>query len=463
MASVHKKTLVVDGITPVSAYAALRRNAGGGSFLLESVIPGERWGRYSILGVRPTEQIVIRPEAGVDPFAELARRIPSDEVAPEDVAERVFGSHVGVVNYDVVHTATRVDAWPDPEGSESIARFVGGSTVVVFDNLMHTATIVAGTSEELARTEAELTSLPVLAPITPPDPAAVPDDISVDLDDARYETGVERIREYIRAGDAFQVVFARTFSVPVDQADPFDVYRALRVLSPAPYMYLLELAAAEGDRDVAIIGASPETLVRVEGHKATVRPIAGTRRRGRSPDEDERLAEEMLSDPKERAEHVMLIDLARNDIGRIARPGSVELPVRMQVERYSHVMHIVSEVTGEVAVGNSGWDVLRATFPAGTLSGAPKVRAMQIIRELECRPRRAYGGAIGYVTSGLSLDFAITIRTVVMRDGRFEVTAGAGIVADSVPALEAKETRNKARAALAAVEAARRSTRTPSR
>jgi anthranilate synthase component 1 len=220
-------------------------------------------------------------------------------------------------------------------------------------------------------------------------------------------------------------------------------------------MYLLEFPATTGAPRVAVAGASPETLVRVEGRTVTLRPIAGTRRRGRTPEEDTALAAEMLADPKERAEHVMLIDLARNDIGRVAKPGTVRLPMQMEVERYSHVMHIVSEVTGEVAEAPGAWDVLAATFPAGTLSGAPKVRAMQIIRELEQRPRGVYGGAVGYVTRGLELDFAIGIRTVIMQNGKFEVTAGAGIVADSVPHLEAKETRNKARAALASVCAAR--------
>jgi anthranilate synthase component 1 len=220
-------------------------------------------------------------------------------------------------------------------------------------------------------------------------------------------------------------------------------------------MYLLELPAEGNAEPVAIAGASPETLVRVQDGKVFLRPIAGTRRRGRSDEEDQALADEMMADPKERAEHVMLIDLARNDIGRIAATGSVKVPHQLFVERYSHVMHIVSEVEGQVRDGQGPWDVLRATFPAGTLSGAPKVRAMQIIRELEPRPRFAYGGAIGYVTRGSDLDFAIGIRTVVMRNGRFEVTAGAGIVADSDPRLECKETRNKSRAALAAVHAAR--------
>jgi anthranilate synthase component 1 len=293
-----------------------------------------------------------------------------------------------------------------------------------------------------------------LPAIPPPDPAAVPRQVDVSMSDHEYGTLVERAKEYIRAGDAFQIVPARTFFTPTLEADPFDVYRALRVLSPAPYMYLLELPEVDRAPRVAIAGASPETLVRVENGRIVLRPIAGTRRRGRTPAEDAALAEEMLGDPKERAEHVMLIDLARNDVGRVAKIGSVSVPHQMAVERYSHVMHIVSEVQGDLLPGQLPWDVIRATFPAGTLTGAPKVRAMQIIRELERRPRGAYGGALGYVTRGSDLDLAICIRTVVMSEGSFEVTAGAGIVADSIPELEAKETRNKARAALAAIAAA---------
>jgi len=447
------KTLVVDGITPVGAYAALRRDAGEGSFLLESVVPGERWGRYSILGYHPRRQVILHGESGVDPFARLAELVPTGERVEAEVAARFASAHVGVLAYDLVHYATKVEPWPAP--GDPIARLVGDATVVVFDNLTHTATIAAPDAAELARAERDLSRVAPLSPLLPPDPAALPPDVEVGTSDEEFGDSVERVKEYIRAGDAFQVVPARTFSVPADGADPFDVYRALRVLSPAPYMYLIELPARPGSPAVAIAGASPETLVRVEGRRVTLRPIAGTRRRGLSPEEDDALAAEMLADPKELAEHVMLIDLARNDIGRIASAGSVTLAQRMEVERFSHVMHIVSEVTGELAAGQGPWDVLRATFPAGTLSGAPKVRAMQIIRELERRPRGAYGGAIGYVTGGTDLDFAIAIRTVVMRDGRFEVTAGAGVVADSVPELEAKETRNKARAALAAIHAAR--------
>ena len=453
MQAVHRKTLVVDGITPVGAYAALRRDAGQGSFLLESVVPGERWGRYSILGYRPRSQVVLHARPGEEPFQRLSELVRTGGDQPDDVAARFTGAHVGVVAYDVVHYVTKVDPWPTQ--SEPLARLIGDGTVIVFDNLEHTATVASRDVASVERAERDLTRVPALPPLPPPDPAAQPSDVDVNMSDEEYGQRVETCKEYIRAGDAFQIVPARTFSTPAGEADPFDVYRALRVLSPAPYMYLLEFPARDDAPAVAIAGASPETLVRVEDHRITLRPIAGTRRRGRSPEEDEHLAEEMLSDPKERAEHVMLIDLARNDVGRVSEAGTVHVPVRMKVDRFSHVMHIVSEVEGRLHAGQGSWDVLRATFPAGTLTGAPKVRAMQIIRELEKRPRGAYGGAIGYVTQGHDLDFAIAIRTVVMQGGRFEVTAGAGIVADSVPTLEAKETRNKAKAALAAIHAAR--------
>jgi anthranilate synthase component I len=315
--------------------------------------------------------------------------------------------------------------------------------------------IAAHDQGDLERAEHDLAAAPALDLSPPPDRSAEPPDVDVNMSDDAYAAAVERAKEYIRAGDAFQIVPARTFSTPARGADPFDVYRALRVLSPAPYMYLLELPAVGRAAAVAIAGASPETLVRVQGGRITLRPIAGTKPRGKTPEEDERLAQEMLSDPKERAEHVMLIDLARNDVGRVSKPGSVRVPDQMFLERFSHVMHITSEVQGELKAGMGPWDVLRSTFPAGTLTGAPKVRAMQIIRELELRRRGAYGGAIGYVTRGNDLDMAIAIRTVVLAGDRFEVTAGAGIVADSVPLSEAQETRSKARAALAAIHAAK--------
>jgi anthranilate synthase component I len=455
----YKKTLVVDGITPVGAYQALRKRSEGGSFLLESVVGGERWGRYSILGYRPRTQHVIYGEAGVDPFTRLSELAPGGGEDEPDVATRFATACVGLLTYDMVHFVTRgkVEPWPELLGDKKrpIARMIADATVVVFDNLTHTAVIAAHDPADVARAEYDLSHATTLPLMAPPDPQALPSDVDVNMSDADYGRVVERAKAYIRAGDAFQIVPARTFSTPTGGADPFDVYRAMRVLSPAPYMYLLELPEKDGAPAVAIAGASPETLVRVENKRITLRPIAGTRRRGRTPEEDEALVKEMLGDPKELAEHVMLIDLARNDVGRVSKSGTVRVPLHMSVEKYSHVMHITSEVEGELAPHLGPWDVIRATFPAGTLSGAPKVRAMQIIRELELRPRGAYGGALGYVTRGTSLDLAIAIRTVVMQDGRFEVSAGAGIVADSVPELEAAETRHKARAALSAIHSAR--------
>jgi anthranilate synthase component 1 len=455
MPQVHKKILVADGLTPVSAYSALRGQAPGGSFLLESVVGGERWARYSILGYRPQSIVTLFGEDGVDPFAKLGELIGSDDSEMSCTAERFATAHVGLLCFELVHFSTKVPRFPEEEQGP-LARLLGNCTVVIFDHLSKEITIASTEGSHVSDCERLLRSAPSLDLIEPPDAHQIPDDVELGMSDEEYSEAVERCREYIRAGDAFQIVPGRTFSVPTLGTDPFEVYRSLRVLSPAPYMYFLDLPETDGAPAVAIAGASPETLVKVENGTVFLRPIAGTRRRGRSEEEDVALAEEMMNDPKELAEHVMLIDLARNDIGRIAKTGTVKVPNRMFVERYSHVMHITSEVQGEVDGDMGPWDVLRATFPAGTLSGAPKVRAMQIIRELEKRPRGAYGGAIGYVTRGKDLDLAIGIRTVVMQNGRFEVTAGAGVVADSDPRLECNETRHKANAALAAVNAARR-------
>src|SRR5690606_5495110 len=384
MAPLYTRTLVVDGVTPVGVYRVLREQAERGSFLLESVVPGERWGRYSILGYRPRAEVILRPERGRDPFARLAELAPGGEASSEDVAARFARAHVGLIAYDIVHYATKVDPWPELEREQRpIARLVSDATVIVFDNVTHTATIAAHDPADLERAEHDILRSAALPAFSPPDPRALPAEVDVNVSDAEYGRIVERAKEFIRAGDAFQIVPARTFSTPAGAADPFDVYRALRVLSPAPYMYLFELPASEGVPRIAIAGASPETLVRVQDNRIVLRPIAGTRPRGASPEQDAELAEEMLADPKERAEHVMLIDLARNDVGRVAKPGTVRIPERMIVERYSHVMHIVSEVEGELEPSLGPWDVIRATFPAGTLTGAPKVRAMQIIRELE--------------------------------------------------------------------------------
>ena len=471
-------TFVADSMTPVRAYAALRRAAGdSASFLLESVVGGERWGRYSILGYRPKQEVTLqasghwvgaqglphgmRPVAGARDALDAARSLFETAGGPEDVAShpaaRFARAYVGYIAWDLVHLIDKVPGW-GARANAPLARFFGGATIVVFDGLSHTVTIAADDAADVERARAHLERHPPPAPIAMPDPARLPNDVEVDVDDAQYQDMVRRAQEYIAAGDAFQVVLARRFSLPRAGRDPFDAYRAMRVLNPSPYMYFLDMPPAPGERTrTQIVGASPETLVRLEDGTITVCPIAGTLQRGRTQAEDQELARALLASPKERAEHVMLIDLGRNDVGRIAETGSVKVVRQMEIERYSHVMHIVSEVTGRAPRGTPPLEVLRATFPAGTLSGAPKVRAMQIIRELEAGPRGIYGGAIGYVTRTGDLDFAIAIRTAVCKDERFVVTAGAGIVEASDPASEAEETRNKARGVLCAIEAAGRS------
>ena len=470
-------TFVADTMTPVRAYAALRRAAGdAASFLLESVVGGERWGRYSILGYRPKHEVTLqasghwvgahglphgmRPVPGARDPLEAARSLFEGSAAPQDgesqPAARFARSYVGFIAWDIVHCIDKVPGW-GPRATSPLARFFGGATIVVFDSLSHTITIAAEDVADVERARVHLDRAAPPAPIALPDGSKLPADVRLDVDDERYEAMVRRAQEYISAGDAFQVVLARNFSVPRAGRDPFDAYRAMRVLNPSPYMYFLDLPPAPGERTrTQIAGASPETLVRIEDETMTVCPIAGTRPRGKTAEEDSAMARELLADPKERAEHVMLIDLGRNDVGRVAETGSVRVVRQMEIERYSHVMHLVSEVTGHVPKQTPPLEVLRAAFPAGTLSGAPKLRAMQIIRELESGPRGIYGGAIGYVMKSGDLDFAIAIRTAVCKDERFWVTAGAGIVEASNPASEAAETRSKAHGVLSAIEAAGR-------
>ncbi len=480
------ETRVADALTPVTAYARLRAaDPGGASFLLESVVSGERWGRYSIVGYRPRYEAILeragwtlrgpapppawrRPDAK-DPLLAVS---PLFEVRPELVDapmhEHLAHAHFGFLAWDLVHLIDKV-----PPGDSRIwdahafplARFLGGVTVVVFDALAQTLTVCAHDAAGLDRALRDLDVATPLAPLAMPVPdrTRVDEDASVDMSDAEYKARVIRAQEYIAAGDAFQVVLARTFSVPRRATDPFQVYRAMRLVNPSPYMYHFDLPPLRpGDERTAISGASPETLVRLQGETMRVRPIAGTRPRGRTPAEDAALEAELLGDPKERSEHIMLIDLGRNDVGKVARTGTVKLARTMEVDRYSHVMHIVSEVTGTVAREVPRLDVVRAAFPAGTLSGAPKVRAMQIIRELEARPRNVYGGAIGYVAPNGDLDFAIAIRTAVCKDDRFDVTAGAGVVESSIPESEAEETRSKARGVLASIRAAQTAPPRPS-
>jgi anthranilate synthase component 1 len=467
-------TFVADTLTPVRAYAALRRAAGdAASFLLESVVGGERWGRYSILGYRPKQEMtllangrwvgadgrpapMVRATDGGDPL-DAARALfePSRSSGHAvNPADRFAHAYVGYLAWDLVHAIDKVPDW-GKRATAPLARFFGGSTIVVFDGLSHTVTIVADDSTAVERARADLDAGAPLTPLALPDRTKLPENVAVDVDDETYQAKVRLAQDYIAAGDAFQVVLARTFRVPRAGRDPLDVYRAMRVINPSPYMYFLDLPPAPGELSrTQIAGASPETMVHLQGGTMTVRPLAGTRPRGASPAEDAALARELLLDPKERAEHVMLIDLGRNDVGRVAEVGTVKMARQMEIERFSHVMHILSEVTGRVPDSTPPLEVVRAAFPAGTLSGAPKLRAMQIIRELEAGPRGIYGGAIGYVTKTGDLDFAISIRTAVCKDDVFLVTAGAGIVEASDPASEAEETRNKARSVLCAIATA---------
>jgi anthranilate synthase component 1 len=376
---------------------------------------------------------------------------------------RFFGGAVGFLAYDAVRWFERLPARAPDELGLPDACFALTDTVVVFDNLRGTLKVVTAVDvaegdpdrayaaacdrvdEVIARLERPS---PPLRPLdlTAPPPAPQP---TSRTGQARYEDSVRRVQEYIRAGDAFQVVLSQRFDVPRGGVDPFDVYRALRVTNPSPYMFHLEFPEA------TVTGASPEVLVRLDEGRMEVRPIAGTRRRGRTSAEDLALETELRNDEKERAEHVMLIDLGRNDVGRVSAPATVRLDEIMTVERYSHVMHLVSHVTGQLAPDKTATDAVRAAFPAGTLSGAPKIRAMEIIEELEPSRRGIYGGAVGYLSYTGNVDLAIAIRTLVTKGDTIHVQAGAGLVAQSQPDAEHEECVNKARAVLAAVELAR--------
>jgi len=411
-------------------------------------------------GFRVTERATVEePMRFVDEY--LAKLTPA--VPPG--LPRFFGGAVGWLGYDIVRSFERLPATkPDDLGLPELC-FAVTDTVVVFDNLRGTVKVVAsvdvgdGTDPGRAYDDACARIEGVLDRLSRPAPPLRPLDLALaasapapnaTVTREAYEAGVRRIQEYILAGDAFQVVYSQRFQVPRGDVDPFDVYRALRVINPSPYMFHLEFPEA------VVTGASPEVLVRLEGGEVEVRPIAGTRRRGANAEEDAALEAELRHDPKELAEHTMLIDLGRNDIGRVSVPGTVRLTDRMITERYSHVMHLTSNVRGRGAPGIRPADVVRATFPTGSLSGAPKIRAMEIIEELEPARRGIYGGAVGYISYTGNMDFAIAIRTLVAKQDTIYLQAGAGIVADSVPAEEYKECVNKARAVVSAVEVARR-------
>jgi anthranilate synthase component 1 len=458
------RQIPADLLTPVSAFLALEGRARR-AFLLESVVGGERVARYSFLGRDPVGTIEVRNGTVYERDAEGARILQQDLLSAvrarmQNGAEvpglpRFTGGAVGYLTYDAIRLFERI---PDrhPATDLPVASFSFYRALVAFDHVQQRLLLIANAEpgrrsaygEALAvldGLEADLRGFRMPSPSTTPAPAATfPGSLG---DGAIFRESVLKAKEYIGIGDIFQVVLSRQAKAPCS-VDPFSVYRALRMVNPSPYMYFLK----EDER--AIAGASPEILVRVESGKAETRPIAGTRPRGANEQEDRHLGEELLADEKERAEHLMLVDLGRNDVGRIARAGTVAVPDFMSVERYSHVMHIESSVTGQLRPDKDALDALVATFPAGTLSGAPKIRAMEIIDELEPARRGLYGGALGYIDLRGNLDFCIAIRTVVFEGGQATVQAGAGIVADSDPTAEQRETEAKAGAMFEALRMA---------
>ncbi len=477
------RRLLADGETPVGVY---RKLAGGpGTFLLESAehgaaSGGTAWSRYSFVGVRSVATLTERegrahwlgtPPAGVptagDPvevLRETVRLLTSQGQPPTGVAlPPLTGGLVGFLSYDIVRRFERLPELSTDDLHVPELGMVLATDLVVLDHFEGSATLVANAILPLKVTKAAASAAyhqaigrldamtTALSRPTPPMVSTVESPgagrFVSRTPEGLHPKAVEAAKEAIRDGECFQIVVAQRFERPTG-ADPLDIYRVLRSTNPSPYMYLLRFDGFD------IVGSSPEAHLKVTGRRALLHPIAGTRWRGATPEEDTRLAGELLSDPKERAEHVMLVDLGRNDLGRVCKPGTVEVPEFATIERYSHVMHIVSTVVGELRDDQSAFDALVATYPAGTLTGAPKVRAMELIDELEPTRRGAYGGIVGYFGFGGDMDTAITIRTALLRDGIAYVQAGGGIVADSDPGAEEQETRNKASAVLAAIAAA---------
>jgi anthranilate synthase component 1 len=460
--------VLADLDTPLSTYLKLAE--GPYSYLFESVHGGEKWGRYSIIGLPcrsvvkvhghevtlESDGTVVEREESADPLAWIEAFQQRFKAAEPGHLPRFSGGLVGYFGYDTIRYIEKKLARcpnPDPLGTPDILLMVSDE-VMVFDNLSGKLYLIVyvdptsgGTLEDAeARIQELIRAMQQGAPrrVCETPRQIAEDDFVSGFTEAGFKGAVERIKEYILDGDCMQVVISQRLSIPF-HSRPLDLYRALRGLNPSPYMYFLDLG------DFQIVGSSPEILVRLEEGDVTVRPIAGTRRRGYSEEEDQALEAELLADPKELAEHLMLIDLGRNDAGRVAKTGSVRVTEQGQIERYSHVMHIVSNVVGELQDGMSAIDVLRATFPAGTVSGAPKIRAMEIIDELEPVKRGVYSGAVGYLSWNGNMDTAIAIRTAVIKDRILHIQVGAGVVADSLPELEWKETMNKGRAVFRAV------------
>jgi anthranilate synthase component 1 len=463
------REILADFETPLSAFVKI--DGDGPAYLLESVEGGERMARYSFLGSDPSLVIEsrgrkmrfirgddVRERTVDDPVDEVRKYMSRFSFVDVKGLPRFCGGLVGYFGYDMVRF---IEDIPDNNADETDMpemRLMLTDTILIFDHIDHRIKVVSNClvdrddpAESYDRAAGKVDALieklrsPLADPV--PRPTARTSETASNFTEEEFTGIVERAKENIRAGEVIQIVLSQRFCRKTE-ADPFTVYRALRSINPSPYMFYLKNGGEH------ILGASPEILVRYEEGRVEVRPIAGTRKRGVTEEEDSDMERELLSDPKERAEHVMLVDLGRNDIGRVCRYSSIKVPELMSVERYSHVMHIVSDVVGELAEDKDIYDLFRATFPAGTVTGAPKVRAMELIDELESTRRGIYAGAVGYISFSGNLDLCITIRTILMRDKAAYVQAGAGIVLDSVPELEYKETRNKARGMLNAIDAA---------
>ncbi len=467
------RTMLADLETPVSVYMKLAQ-AGNISFLLESVEGGEQVGRYSFLGVNPKGMITIQNNqvirthhgkttvrdlpAGENPLLAIKQEFSRVRPVKIEGLPRFVGGAVGFVGYDVVRYFERLPDTASKDLDVPDAAFLLPDTLVIFDHAKHQLILLANAhntgdpdeayDDAVRRIDELAAALRQPLPEIPGPGEPLAADMSSNVSQEKFEDNVRAAKEYIAAGDAFQIVLSQRFKRQTT-AEPFSIYRALRALNPSPYMFFLRF----GD-EYTLMGASPEMMVRLEDGTAMVRPIAGTKPRGATAEEDLRLEQELINDPKERAEHVMLVDLGRNDLGRVCVYGTVKVPEMMYIERYSHVMHIVSQVEGRLKPGMDAFDLLAATFPAGTLSGAPKVRAMEIIEELEGSRRGPYGGAVGYFSFDGSMDTCITIRALLMQGDTIYVQSGAGIVADSDPATEYQETINKARAVSVAIRQA---------
>jgi anthranilate synthase component I len=450
-----RHTFIADCETPVSAYLKLRGD--GPSFLLESAEQGQQVGRWSFLGFRPRAVIRLNRGEHPDPYRLVDEELARYRIAPLDGLPPFAGGAVGMFGYDLARSAEPTIGEPNPDELDMPELAVMVTDVLLaFDHLRHEVTVlanvVAGDDLEGAYGDAAAAIAEVRERLSGPVPRAragrrEPPEYSSNLGAGGYADAVERAKEYIRAGDIYQVVPSQRWSADCP-VDAFSIYRGLRAINPSPYMYFLDF------EDFEIAGASPETLVTVTGRTVRQRPIAGTRPRADSVEQDLERARELLADPKERAEHVMLVDLGRNDLGRVCEYGSVNVDELMAVETYSHVMHIVSQVTGTLRDGVTPMDALRASLPVGTLSGAPKIRAMQIIDELEPAGRGPYGGGVGYLSYTGDLDACIYIRSALVKDGRVHIQAGGGIVADSEPGYEVRETEAKAGAVMEAIRLA---------